>query len=687
MKLHRLSTLTLRALLVGMASLAVVSATSLFDEAAPEAEADPAFGTVRVWPPTGQIILEGYIFNVPVNVTTCPETGGVSGTASGGSLTTMTVGGSPWTTNQWAGWDVMLKSGPSSPQTRTVVSNTSNTLTVSETWGDTLDSGTATGGSDTTVVDAGSGWTPNEFAGKTLEITSPGGPMTTTITSNTADTLTVPAYTTHVGNNPATAGSTATTLVDTGAAFGTSQYVNKVVQLNSGSAAGQTRRIISHTNTALTIEGTWETASGGTATAATSTTLTDATKSWTPNAFAGMNVEMLSGAASGQSKVITSNTATQITISGTWSVTPAFGDFYRVIKLPDATTNYSIRDGAADGSTYAIKQLANPTGTTGYQLFKSACRPAGYEVTVTYNEDKFTPVFEGGVSTGGNTATTLKDTNQSWKINQWAGSRVNISGGTGFGQWRIVTSNTADTLTVANPWVTTPVNGSVYQIGGIADGGFVASPVELGAQCSNATDDDGDGSVNDGCIAVGAAESGTGPCGNGVDDDADTVVNDGCPPVQRTVSCPIGGQYFSGSVELHCVTFGGAGTGLPLPPTGVGNLVTVVFHADGGRGIYTFGLTTNLLEVDGSTIPADVFQGARRVILCPDSNTSGSGNGRINSGDQLFMAQAYGQGNGIPPNPGGPLYTITKDPSEDGKINSQDQLLLAAVFNQFCVQP
>jgi hypothetical protein len=233
-----------------------------------------------------------------------------------------------------------------------------------------------------------------------------------------------------------------------------------------------------------------------------------------------------------------------------------------------------------------------------------------------------------------------------------------------------------------------PVNGSVYQIGGIADGGFVAGPAEIGSQCSNSTDDDGDSSVNDGCIAVGAAESGA-QCNNSTDDDADSTVNDGCPPVQRTVSCPIGGQYFTGSVELHCVTFGGGGTGLPLPPTGVGNLVTVVFHADGSRGIGTFGLTKNLLEVDGSTIPADTFSGARRVILCPDSNTSGSGNGRVNSGDQLFMAQAYGHQGGILPlnPPTGNLYTIQKDPSEDGKINSQDQLLLAAVFNQFCVQP
>ena len=53
---------------------------------------------------------------------------------------------------------------------------------------------------------------------------------------------------------------------------------------------------------------------------------------------------------------------------------------------------------------------------------------------------------------------------------------------------------------------------------------------ESGAQCANATDDDGDGVVNDGCPAVGLPEIGL-QCLNAIDDDGDGVVNDGCPPV------------------------------------------------------------------------------------------------------------------------------------------------------------
>ena len=45
--------------------------------------------------------------------------------------------------------------------------------------------------------------------------------------------------------------------------------------------------------------------------------------------------------------------------------------------------------------------------------------------------------------------------------------------------------------------------------------------------CDGAADDDGDGAVNDGCGAEGAAESGT-DCNDNVDNDGDGKVNDGC---------------------------------------------------------------------------------------------------------------------------------------------------------------
>lgn len=67
----------------------------------------------------------------------------------------------------------------------------------------------------------------------------------------------------------------------------------------------------------------------GTATGGTIATLTDTGKTWTVNAFAGLYVKLLTGTGSGQVGLITSNTATELTISGL-TTAPAVGTTYAV---------------------------------------------------------------------------------------------------------------------------------------------------------------------------------------------------------------------------------------------------------------------------------------------------------------------------------------------------------------------
>lgn len=79
-------------------------------------------------------------------------------------------------------------------------------------------------------------------------------------------------------------------------------------------------------------------------------------------------------------------------------------------------------------------------------------------------------IGDSGTATGTQTSTTLQDTSQSWTVNQFAGHIVKLSGGTGSGQWRTISSNTSDTLTVASAWGTTPVAASTtYDITELAD--------------------------------------------------------------------------------------------------------------------------------------------------------------------------------------------------------------------------
>ncbi len=72
-----------------------------------------------------------------------------------------------------------------------------------------------------------------------------------------------------------------------------------------------------------------------------------------------------------------------------------------------------------------------------------------------------------GVSTGPNPTSTprfLVDQNQSWFDDEWKGHRLTITAGTGAGQTREISSNTAKVLIVKTDWDIVPDNTSAYKI-------------------------------------------------------------------------------------------------------------------------------------------------------------------------------------------------------------------------------
>lgn len=68
----------------------------------------------------------------------------------------------------------------------------------------------------------------------------------------------------------------------------------------------------------------------GTATAGTVSTISNSAKSWTVNQWTNYQVRITAGTGAGQIRTVASNTATQITVSANWTVTP------------DATSQYSL---------------------------------------------------------------------------------------------------------------------------------------------------------------------------------------------------------------------------------------------------------------------------------------------------------------------------------------------------------
>lgn len=73
-------------------------------------------------------------------------------------------------------------------------------------------------------------------------------------------------------------------------------------------------------------------------------------------------------------------------------------------------------------------------------------------------------IGESGTATGTHSSTTLQDTSKTWTTNQFANYILKITGGTGSGQWRLVSSNNSNTLTVSSAFHVTPDNTSTYEL-------------------------------------------------------------------------------------------------------------------------------------------------------------------------------------------------------------------------------
>lgn len=160
--------------------------------------------------------------------------------------------------------------------------------------------------------------------------------------------------------------------------------------------------------------------STGVATSGSTTVVTDTSKGWTANQWVGYRVRMLTGAAAGQSRVISSNTATMLSVGTAFGFAIATGDQYVI-------------EAAATNSQPGTGQVS-AAGNAG--LFGSP--PKAY----------------------------IDDTTKSWTTNMWAGYRLRILSGRGAGQVKTIVSNTATRLEVESDWATAsiPNTSSVYAI-------------------------------------------------------------------------------------------------------------------------------------------------------------------------------------------------------------------------------
>jgi hypothetical protein len=151
------------------------------------------------------------------------------------------------------------------------------------------------------LVDAAQNWNTNEHVGRVVFVqtagTSPTNAGARRITANTATTLTLSSVISVMAN-------------------GTSRYV-----IQEARPFG-----------AMCIDKVAERSPLGWATSGTSTTLVDTTKNWRINQYQNCRVRIVSGTGEGNDVVISSNTATTLTVAS-WNV-----------ATPDATSKYEIMD-------------------------------------------------------------------------------------------------------------------------------------------------------------------------------------------------------------------------------------------------------------------------------------------------------------------------------------------------------
>lgn len=105
----------------------------------------------------------------------------------------------------------------------------------------------------------------------------------------------------------------------------------------------------------------WPIAVSSIATGGTTTTLTDSTKSWTTNFYAGSQIRIVGGTGRGQTSTIASNTATQLTVSPAWVTAPDSTSAYIIDADRSISTGSTVLGTFTNGSNtlQACQQVAD----------------------------------------------------------------------------------------------------------------------------------------------------------------------------------------------------------------------------------------------------------------------------------------------------------------------------------------
>jgi hypothetical protein len=215
--------------------------------------------------------------------------------------------------------------------------------------------------------------------------------------------------------------------------------------------------------------GAWSTgstigAASLTATAGTTSTIT--TNQALARDLRGYKVLIMSGPNNGAVLDIVSNTigASAVITVATQASAFTASTTYRLLT----PRFYVLGSGTLAAGSFRVYDYATNTWTTlTITGLAASLATDGKLIATPSMVDGAFKQFATGTATSA-TATTLVQTGKTWTASQWINYQVRITGGTGAGQFRTITANTADSLTVAT-WTTTPDATSTYAIEGNDD--------------------------------------------------------------------------------------------------------------------------------------------------------------------------------------------------------------------------
>ena len=311
--------------------------------------------------------------------------------------------------------------------------------------------------------------------------------------------------------------NTINTLVDTTKnwKYNTYRGYADMIMITGGTGVGQVRAIIGNGSNYVNVNPAWSTIPDNTstymitessisysATASAGSTSTDIKGSFTyNNKWTNYPIRIISGKGVNGIGLITSNTPTDLTVSGLSSADSTsvygimsplgqggllssgtgdstytisfFGTPFSANHLTNVPFQVAIIGGAGAGQVRNIIANTNstltvsPVLTTKADSTSSICllHPALSSSYPFYS-------FCTGIATSG-TATTLV-ASKNWQTNQWTNYQLRIIAGTGAGTIRLITSNSSNTLTVTVPFsssvnVTTTSNSLTATTSAFAD--------------------------------------------------------------------------------------------------------------------------------------------------------------------------------------------------------------------------